>query len=210
MCCFRFDTECDDNPQLLVILNVRALDSEVMDAVYAAVEARLPDGENNQPLGCHNPRIADRVCFEGILTRLVTGCFCQTAERILGGRVSDTTVRARRDGWIAAGVFDGLVTEATEAYDRVVGLDRTEAAIDGSLHKAPCGGPGTGRTPPTGEGRTENGLFDRAQQHSGQLGHRRRQLPRHHSVRAHRGCCFPERSVGSLDQQHESRNGVAL
>ena len=41
-------------------------------------------------------------------------------------------------------MFDGLVTEAIEAYDRIVGLDLSETAVDGSQHKAPCGGQGTG------------------------------------------------------------------
>ena len=89
----------------------------------------------------------DRVCFEGILVRLVTGCSWQTAERLLGCAVSDTTLRARRDEWIAAGVFEDLVEEALGAFDRIVGLDLTEVAVDGSAHKAPCGGPGTGRNP---------------------------------------------------------------
>ena len=83
----------------------------------------------------------------GILTRLVTGCSWQTAERLLRGQVSDTTLRARRDEWAQAGVFDALATEAIEAYDRIVGLDLTETAIDGSQHKAPCGGSGAGKNP---------------------------------------------------------------
>ena len=48
--------------------------------------------------------VPDRLCFEGILVRLVTGCSWQTTERLLGCAVSDTTLRARRDEWIAAGV----------------------------------------------------------------------------------------------------------
>ena len=61
--------------------------------------------------------------------------------------------------WIAQGVFDGLVTEAIAAYDRIVGLDLTETAVDGSQHKAPCGGRGTGKTPLTGGNWAGNGLF---------------------------------------------------
>jgi transposase len=61
--------------------------------------------------------------------------------------VSDTTLRARRDEWIAAGVFEQLRTEALAAFDRIVGLDLSEVALDGSLHKAPYGGEGTGRNP---------------------------------------------------------------
>jgi hypothetical protein len=59
--------------------------------------------------------------------------------------VSDTTLRARRDEWIAAGVFDSVVEEALAAYDRIIGLDCSDVALDGSQHKAPCGGEDTGR-----------------------------------------------------------------
>ena len=56
-------------------------------------------------------------------------------------------MRARRDEWIAANVFDRLVDEALAGYDRVIDIDLAEVAIDGSQHKAPCGGEGTGKNP---------------------------------------------------------------
>ena len=117
---------------------MRALDPEVMDAMWAAGEPLLPVSGDDHPLGCHNPRIADRVCFEGILIRLVTGCSWVTAERLIAHQASDTTLRARRDEWVDAGVFDALADEALRAYDRIVGLDLSEAGVDGSIHKAPC------------------------------------------------------------------------
>ena len=126
---------------------MRALDPEVMDAMWAAAEPLLPRRDDGHPLGCHNPRIADRVCFEGIVVRLVTGCSWVTAERLLGGAVSDTTLRGRRDEWVDAAVFDALAAEALGAYDRIVGLDLSDASVDGSIHKAPCGGEGTGKSP---------------------------------------------------------------
>ena len=61
--------------------------------------------------------------------------------------VSDTTLRARRDDWIDAGVFDQLATEALAAYDRIIELDLDVVAIDGSRHKAPYGGEGTCPSP---------------------------------------------------------------
>ncbi len=90
------------------------------------------------------------VCVRGILIRLVTGASWVDIEAILDHQVSDTTLRARRDEWIAAGVFDRLRVEALAAFDRIIGLDLTEVAIDGSLHKAPYGGEGTGPNPLTG------------------------------------------------------------
>jgi transposase len=124
---------------------MRALDPEVVDAVWAAVEPLLPAGPaDDHPLGCHRERIPDRVCFEGIVIRLVTGCAWVDVERLLGGVVSDTTLRARRDEWLIAGVFDAVTEEALAAYDRIIGLQLGDVAIDGSQHKAPAGGEGTG------------------------------------------------------------------
>jgi hypothetical protein len=81
------------------------------------------------------------------LIRLVTGSSWVDIEAILGRQVSDSTLRARRDEWIAAGVFERLEAEAMAAFDRIVGLDLSEVSIDGSLHKAPYGGEGTGPNP---------------------------------------------------------------
>ena len=125
----------------------RALDPEVVDAIWAAIEPILPPPDRSHPLGCHNPRVPDKVCFRGILIRLVTGSSWVDIEAILDFEVSDTTLRARRDEWINAGVFDTLATEALAAYDRILELDPDVVAIDGSLHKAPCGGEGTGKNP---------------------------------------------------------------
>lgn len=126
---------------------MRALDPEVVDAVWAAVEPLLPPPDRSHPLGCHRPRVPDRLCFRGILIRLVTGASWVDIEAILDRQVSDTTLRARRDEWIEAGVFDRLATEAVSAYDRIIGLDFADCTVDGSQHKAPAGGEGTGPSP---------------------------------------------------------------
>ena len=117
---------------------MRALDPEVVDAVWSAVEALLPrPRRDDHPLGCHRPRVDDRTCFEGILVRLTTGCSWVDAERLIGNRASDTTLRARRDEWVASGVFDVLANEALVAYDRMIGLDLADCSVDASLQKAP-------------------------------------------------------------------------
>ena len=125
----------------------RALDPEVADANWAAIETMLPVPADDHPLGCHNPRVPDRVCFRGILFRLVTGASWVDIEATMNCEVSDTTLRGRRDDWIAAGVFDQLETEARAGYDRILQLNLDVVAIDGSLHKAPYGGEGTGKNP---------------------------------------------------------------
>jgi transposase len=126
---------------------MRALDQGVVDVVWQAVEPLLPQPAETHPLGCHRPRVPDRLCFRGILIRLVTGASWVDIEAILDHQVSDTTLRARRDEWIDAGVFEQVHTEALGAFDRIIGLDLDDVAVDGSLHKAPYGGEGTGPNP---------------------------------------------------------------
>ncbi len=132
-----------------------ALDPTVVDAIWASFGAYLPEqGVCTHPLGCHRPhrpRISDRDCFEAILFRLVTGCSWDVAGRL--GKGSETTLRRRRDEWVAAGAFARLVEEAIGAFDKVIGLDFSDVSIDGSLHKAPAGGEGTGPNP-TDRGKT--------------------------------------------------------
>jgi transposase len=123
-----------------------ALHPRVVDVIWEAVGPLITAHVSRRhPLGCHRHRVPDRVCFEGILRRLATGCSWDVAGRISGA--GETTLRRRRDEWLAAGVFDALVEEALAAYDRVIGLDLSDCSVDGSQHKAPFGGEGTGPSP---------------------------------------------------------------
>jgi transposase len=126
---------------------MRALDPEVKDAIWAGLEPHLPPRVDRHPLGCHRPRCSDRDCFDLIVVRLATGCSWEDAERLTGNKVSDATARARRDEWIAAGAFAALSEEALAGFDKVIGLELSDVAVDGSLHKSPCGGDGTGKNP---------------------------------------------------------------
>ena len=125
---------------------MRALEPQVFDAVFSAVEPLLPEPSSAHPLGCHRPRVPDRICLWAMLVRLVTGCSWVDAERLVGG-VSDTTLRTRRDEWASAGVFERLAETMLAAYSEIVGLHCAELSVDGSIHKAPCGGEGTGKSP---------------------------------------------------------------
>ena len=127
-----------------------ALHPRVVDAVWTAVQAHLPPPPpDTHPLGCHRPRISDRDCFHGMLVRLITGCSWDVAARLTPA--SETTLRNRRTEWLAAGVFDTVLEEAIAGYDRIIGLDLSEVAVDGSLHKGrPAAATAPARTPPTG------------------------------------------------------------
>jgi transposase len=126
---------------------MRALDLEVVDVIWAGIEPLVPVCEVHYPLGCHRQRASDRDCFQLMLVRLVTGRSWEDAERLCGGVVSDTTARERRDEWMKLGVFNAIANEAICGYDKVIGLDHSDVAVDGSLHKSPCGGEGTGKNP---------------------------------------------------------------
>jgi transposase len=135
------------NDQWKALNMVRALDPAVISILWQAVYHLLPERVDDHPLGCHRRRVSDLVCFRGILIRLVTGSSWETVEALMEYKVSDTTLRARRDEWIAAGVFDELEAQTRAGYDRIIGLDLDHVALDGSIHKAPCGGEGTGKSP---------------------------------------------------------------
>ena len=111
---------------------------------FAALLPARPVYDPAHPLGCHRRRIADRVVFEKLLQVLRFGCSYQA---IADCACSATTIRARRDEWIKAGIFARLKQIALEAHDRIVGLALTELAIDGCITKAPGGGQCAGRSP---------------------------------------------------------------
>jgi transposase len=104
----------------------------------------LPEREVNHPLGCHRSRVADQVVFEKLVQVLVFGC---AYWRIADESCSDTTLRRRRDEWIALGVMDTLRELVLEAYDRIIGLELADVAVDSCITKAPCGGEKAGRSP---------------------------------------------------------------
>jgi transposase len=121
-----------------------ALPTYLIEPIWEQFSALLPERETDHPLGCHRPRIPDRVVFEKLVQVLVFGC---AYERIADEGCSDTTLRRRRDEWIALGAMDELRGLALEAYDRFVGLELSDMAVDCCITKAPCGGEKAGRSP---------------------------------------------------------------
>jgi hypothetical protein len=92
-----------------------ALHPRVVDVIWEAVGPLIPGHRPKpHPLGCHRHRIPDRVCFERILRRLVTGSW-DVAGRISGA--GETTLRRRRDEWTPAGGFEALRDSAVALGD---------------------------------------------------------------------------------------------
>jgi transposase len=123
---------------------VPALPPYLIEPIWQQFSALLPEREVNHPLGCHRPRIPERVIFEKLVQVLVFGC---AYHRIADSTCSATTLRDRRDEWIELGVMDALRELALESYDRFVGLELSEVAVDCCITKAPCGGEEAGRNP---------------------------------------------------------------
>jgi transposase len=124
--------------------SVPAIPSCIIEPIWDQFRDLLPDREVDHPLGCHRPRIPQRVVFEKLVQVLVFGC---AYERIADGACSATTLRRRRDEWISAGVMEQLQQIALDSYDWMIGLDLSDIAVDGCIIKAPCGGEKAGRSP---------------------------------------------------------------
>ena len=119
----------------------------LLEPLWVQFSALLPERplvSPTHPLGCHRPRIPDRVVFEHVIAALVHG---SGYERIASSDCSDATIRRRLKEWAAAGVSEQVHTLALRAYDRMIGLELDDLAVDGCLTKAPGGGEAAGRSP---------------------------------------------------------------
>ncbi len=119
----------------------------LLEPLWVQFSALLPERpivSPTHPLGCHRRRIPDRVVFEHVLAALVHG---SGYERIASAGCSDGTIRRRLKEWAAAGVSEQVHALALQAYDRMIGLELDDLAVDGCVTKAPGGGEVAGRSP---------------------------------------------------------------
>jgi len=123
---------------------VPALPPYLIEPIWQQFSALLPEHRTDHPLGCHRSRIPERVVFEKLVQVLVFGC---AYERIAEEGCSESTLRRRRDEWIELGVMERLREICLDAYDRLIGLELSEVAVDGCITKAPCGGEKAGKSP---------------------------------------------------------------
>ncbi len=122
-----------------------ALPPYIIEPIWEQFSALLPPREVGvHPLGCHRCRVSDRLVFDKLVQVLVFGC---AYERIADKECSATTLRRRRDEWIGSGSMEKLREMVLEAYDRIIGLNLSEVAVDCCITKAPCGGESAGRSP---------------------------------------------------------------
>src|SRR5918912_3530160 len=112
-------------------------------AALIGADAR-PEFAPSHPWGCHRRRVPDRVVFDHVLAALVHG---SGYERIASPGCSDRTIRRRVRQWAAAGLTEQVHTLVLAAYERMIGLDLEDLAVDGCITKAPNGGEVAGRSP---------------------------------------------------------------
>jgi transposase len=123
---------------------VPVVPSCIIDPLRDQFLALLPAREDHHPLGCHNPRIPDPVVFDKLVEALVSG---MGYERVADRTCSATTIRRRRDEWIALGLAEELQVITLAAYDQMIGLDLDQLSADGCITKAPSGGECAGKSP---------------------------------------------------------------
>jgi hypothetical protein len=128
---------------------VPLLPSSVTEPAWVEFSALIgvserPEFSPDHPWGCHRRRTPDRIVFEHVLAALVHG---SGYERIASPGCSDRTIRRRLCDWAERGVGEALLRATLDGYDRMVGLDLDDLAVDGSITKAPCGGEVAGRNP---------------------------------------------------------------
>lgn len=140
-------------PQSMIIeVSVPVVPSCLLEPAWVEFSALLDERRGGRPaefdpghpLGCHRRRVPGRVVFEHVVAALVHG---SGYERIASPGCSDRTIRRRLAEWARLGPGEALHAAALRAYDQIIGLELGDAAVDGCLTKAPCGGERAGPSP---------------------------------------------------------------
>lgn len=105
-----------------------------------------PDVDPAHPLGCHRRRISDRVVFDRVVAALAPG---SGYERIASPGCSDRPSRRRLHEGAEVALLPTLHALGPAQYDRMIGSELAEVAVEGCIAKAPGGGGGeaAGRSP---------------------------------------------------------------
>jgi transposase len=116
----------------------------IPDALWERVVPLLP-ALPSHPLGCHNPRVADRKAMDAIFFVLRTGRQWWALDAT--GICSHSSAHRRFQEWTSTGVFVNLWAQGLQEYDQLKGLDWEWLSMDGAMTKAPLGGERTGKNP---------------------------------------------------------------
>lgn len=108
------------------------------EELWAKLEPLIPVHVNTHRFGGGRPRVADRVCMDGIFFVLRTGCQWKALDET--GICSGSTAHARFQEWVGSGVFLELWKAGLAHYDEAKGLDWEWLSMDGAMTKAPLAG----------------------------------------------------------------------
>src|SRR5438094_10341553 len=104
---------------------------------FAALLPYRPPYDPSHPLGCHRPRIGDRIIFEKLIQVLRFGC---SYESIADCTCSATTIRERRRDRLNALDLVQLKQMARDTDDRIVGVLLQGLAVPRRRAHPPRGG----------------------------------------------------------------------
>lgn len=117
---------------------------EPLRSEFAALLPERPEFAPSHPLGCHRARVPDRTVFEHVVAALVHG---SGYERIASPGCSDWTIHNRVKQWSALNLAKELHRIALLAFERMIGLDLDDLAVDGCITKAPAKAETAGPSP---------------------------------------------------------------
>jgi hypothetical protein len=123
---------------------VPALPSSVLEPLWVQFAALLPARQVHHPLGCHRPRVPDRVIFNKLIQVLVLAAATAASPTRPAQRPRCAAAGMSGSPW---GVADRLRLAVLGAYQRLFGLELAQLAVDGCTTKAPCGGQVAGPSP---------------------------------------------------------------
>jgi transposase len=98
----------------------------ILEPLWVQFAALLPTRQVHHPLGCHRPRVPDRVVFDKLIQILVFGCGYR---RIADPTCSATTLRRRRDEWITLGLAERLSYHTAQAASKAPIMSSEEASL---------------------------------------------------------------------------------
>ena len=111
---------------------------QVTDELWAKIQPLLPEHVNTHRFGGGRPRADNRICLDGILFVLRTGC--------QWGALDQTRLCKKSSAhrwfqeWTRAGVFLLIWALGLDEYEELKGLDWSWQSMDGAMTKAPLGG----------------------------------------------------------------------
>jgi len=101
-------------------------------------------GREKQAGTVGRPCVPHRICLDGILFVLRTGCQWKHAPREFG---SGSTLHRRFQQWVGRGVFKRIWRLLVKEYGELRGIRWRWQALDSATTKAPLGGEATGKSP---------------------------------------------------------------